>query len=70
MSQANGVSGPMSTSMEQATNEATPAITSGLRGPLRPTMRPEMGDRMTVISAIGTMVMPASTGESPRTSCR
>ena len=35
MSQAIGVDGPMSTSMEQAKNEKMPAITSGVRGPLR-----------------------------------
>ena len=69
-SQANDVCGPTSTSIAQATIAETPAMTSGVRGPRRPTMRPETGERITVIRAIGTMAMPASIGESPRTSCR
>ena len=60
----------MPVSMAHAIDEADAGDRQRQAGSALPTIRPEIGEISTIISASGTTAIPASTGESPRTSCR
>ena len=66
----NGVVALSPTNIRQEPVRATPATSRGILAPRMPTTRPEIGESSMVMTAIGSVSIPACSAESPRTSCR